>query len=84
MQLESLLEYRVKRLLCLELLLTLQVHVVPLVLGVEVVDVDYVLARLRLLLEHLVGLVVVRLKELVEVEVGEWWAAVRLNVRRGD
>ena len=56
----------------------------PLVLGVEVVDVDYVLARLRLLLEHLVGLVVVRLKELVEVEVGEWWAAVRLYVRRGD
>ena len=66
------------------MLLVLQVHVVPLILRIEVIDVDYVLAGLRLLLEHLVRLVVVRLKELVEVEVGERWATVRLNVLRGD
>ena len=66
------------------MLLVLQVHIVPLVLGIEVIDVDYVLAGLRLLLEHLVRLVVVRLEELVEVEVGERWATVRLNVLRGD
>ena len=66
------------------MLLVLQVHVVPLILGIEVIDVDYVLAGLRLLLEHLVRLVVVRLEELIEVEVGERRATVRLNVLRGD
>ena len=82
--LESLQEHWVQGLLSLQLLLILQVHAVPLVLRVEVVDVYYMLARPGCLLEHLVRLVVARLQELIEVEVGKWRATVWLNVRCRD